>query len=255
MSAIRMIDEFRAFMDFAEDNGLYSRERVLWVALFHLASKKATYNAATGEYDWEEDFFPVSMSKLGLHTGMDKKGIEEARNKLKQRGLIDFRPGERKKRDPLYKILYFTSPMAPQSLSNGSPMAPQSLSNGTPKGSPSNNDYVYIYDYIRDSGTFKKRFGINDNYRNSTPARRATAGMLVEILEKQKPEVIVPIPNAFDLINQALVYPLTPYMVYRLAMESRDFIGFMEAMEEPPAWAKEQALAERRALDGSDQLG
>ena len=124
MSAIRMIDEFRAFMDFAEDNGLYSRERVLWVALFHLASKKAMYNAATGEYDWEEDFFPVSMSKLGLHTGMDKKGIEEARNKLKQRGLIDFKPGERRKREPLYKILYFTSPIAPQRLPKGSPIAP-----------------------------------------------------------------------------------------------------------------------------------
>jgi len=283
MSKVNFVGEFRAFMEFAKENKVYSRERVLWMALFMIANGKAEMDMQTGEHEWPDDFFFVSNSELIFNTGMDKKGIEEARNRLKQRGLIDFVAGERRKCDPKYKLVYFTSPKAPQHLSkgspkapqhlskgspkapqhlsNGSPKAPQHLSNGSPKapqhlsnGSPSNDVNINI-NLNEGINVFKKRFGINDNYRQSTPARRATAGRLLDILTEQRPDVVVPIPNAFDLIERALVYQLTPYMVYRLAMESRDFIGFMEAMEEPPAWAKEQALAERRALDGSDQLG
>jgi len=250
MSKVNFVGEFRAFMEFAKENKVYSRERVLWMALFMIANGKAEMDMQTGEHEWPDDFFFVSNSELIFNTGMDKKGIEEARNRLKQRGLIDFVAGERRKCDPKYKLVYFTSPKAPQHLSNGSPKAPQHLSNGSPS-----NDVNININLNEGINVFKKRFGINDNYRQSTPARRATAGRLLDILTEQRPDVVVPIPNAFDLIERALVYQLTPYMVYRLAMESRDFIGFMEAMEEPPAWAKEQALAERRALDGSDQLG
>jgi len=254
MSAIKLIDEFRAFMDFADENGLYVRERALWIALFYIAGDKAEYNTQTGEYNWTEDFFSVSMSKLSSHTGLDKRGIDEARNKLKQRGLIDFQPGDRRKATPKYKLNYLTAgfgyknvpnqlpnstPIAPQRLPNSTPIAPQRLPNST----PSNNDYDIDIDI--DLDIFQRKYNINNNYRDSARARMATAQRLVEIISAAKPRLILDGTNMLDRIEKALLQKLTPYTVYQLAGNTDDWRQLMYWVEEPPAWALAMAERER----------
>ena len=93
MSKVNFVNEFNLFMRYARNNGLSLRERMLWIALFHIANDRAIYNEQTQEYDWPEGLFFVSHGELYSFCCLDKRSIETLRNSLKQRGLIDFKPG------------------------------------------------------------------------------------------------------------------------------------------------------------------
>jgi hypothetical protein len=57
------------------------------------------------ELNWENPF--EHPNKLIVATiGVTEKTMIEARNRLKQKGLIDFEPGKRKAKSPVYTILY-----------------------------------------------------------------------------------------------------------------------------------------------------
>lgn len=108
MSKVNFVSEFNLFMRYARDSSLSLRERMLWIALFYIANDRATYNEQTQEYDWPDGFIQVSNGELNLYCCLDKRAIETLRNGLKQRGLIDFQPGQKNKKNPAYKINYLS---------------------------------------------------------------------------------------------------------------------------------------------------
>ena len=106
MSQQNFVEQFRLFMEYARKNSMHSRECMLWVSLFYLANEEATYNAETQTYEWPDDFFEVSNGELNSYGRFDKQAVESLRNRLKQRGLIDFVKGNRNSAAPMYKIHY-----------------------------------------------------------------------------------------------------------------------------------------------------
>jgi len=74
------ISEIKAFYDWLELNQIDATHISLWHSLMYIANK-------TG---WQQEF-TVPMSTLELKTGLKRGAIYNARNKLKQLGLIDFK--------------------------------------------------------------------------------------------------------------------------------------------------------------------
>lgn len=54
-----------------------------------------------------KEWFPVSISKLHDFTHLSNRAIYDARNVLKQKGLIDFKKGKNDSRMAMYKIILF----------------------------------------------------------------------------------------------------------------------------------------------------
>ena len=54
-----------------------------------------------------QEWFPVSISKLHDYTSMSNRAIYDARNVLKQKGLIDFKKGTNDTRMAMYKVMLF----------------------------------------------------------------------------------------------------------------------------------------------------
>lgn len=131
MSKVNFVSEFNLFMRFARDNSLSMRERMFWIALFYIANDRATFNEQTQEYDWPDDFIQVSNGEINLYCCLDKRAIETLRNGLKQRGLIDFQPGQKNKRNPAYKINYL-------SVNVGNKIAPNTDPNNVSSTDPNN---------------------------------------------------------------------------------------------------------------------
>lgn len=136
MSKVNFVSEFNAIMRYARDYCISLRERMLWIALFYIANDRAVYNEQTQEYEWPDSFIQVSNGELGLYCCLDKRGIEMLRNTLKQRGILDFRPGLKNKRNPAYKLNYLTvgCKNAPNDVSNNVPSyVPNAVPNPAPK--------------------------------------------------------------------------------------------------------------------------
>lgn len=74
------ITEIKAFHDVVQINGLSTGQIALWYALMYINNKCA----------WQE-WFTVPNMVLELNTGLSRQGIYNARNVLKQYGLIDFK--------------------------------------------------------------------------------------------------------------------------------------------------------------------
>ena len=108
MSKVNFVSEFNSIMRYARDYSLSLRERMLWLALFYIANDRAMYNEQTQEYEWPDGFIQVSNGELNLYCCLDKRAIETLRNTLKQRGVLDFQPGVKNKRNPAYKLNYLT---------------------------------------------------------------------------------------------------------------------------------------------------
>ena len=108
MSKVNFVSEFNSIMRYARDYSLSLRERMLWIALFYIANDRAVYNEQTSEYEWPDGFIQVSNGELNLYCCLDKRAIETLRNTLKQRGVLDFQPGVKNKRNPAYKLNYLT---------------------------------------------------------------------------------------------------------------------------------------------------
>ena len=108
MSKVNFVSEFIAIMRYARDYSLTLRERMLWIALFYAANDRAVYNEHTQEYDWPDGFFQVSNGELNLYSSLDKRAVETLRTALQQRGILDYQPGIKNKRNPAYKMNYLT---------------------------------------------------------------------------------------------------------------------------------------------------
>ena len=132
MSKVNFVSEFNSIMRYARDYSLSLRERMLWIALFYIANDRAVYNEQTQEYEWPDGFIQVSNGELNLYCCLDKRAIETLRNTLKQRGVLDFQPGVKNKRNPAYKLNYLTvgCKNVPNNVSSGaSNTVPNHVSN------------------------------------------------------------------------------------------------------------------------------
>ena len=135
------------FMEYARKNAMHSRECMLWCSLFYLANEEATYNADTQTYDWPDDFFAVSNGELNSYGRFDKQAVESLRNRLKQRGLIDFIKGNRNTTTPMYKIHYLVKTGNKIIPNNHANNMPNNNANHIPNHTPNNyanNDANHI---------------------------------------------------------------------------------------------------------------
>jgi len=103
MSQVNYVQQVNLFMEYARRNRLTSHERIFFFALFHVAN---TWAQRAENHEWPDVFFQVSNSELHEWSDLEERAIRNTRNCLKQRGLIDFRKGDGKKRDPEYRINY-----------------------------------------------------------------------------------------------------------------------------------------------------
>lgn len=102
MPIFNYVREHRRFIRYASDNKLTSSERLLWYALVEIINEEAESNV------WPDEFIRISNGRL--LTLCDPMGIDtmvRARNGLKQRGLIEFRPGNKNKENPAYRVKLF----------------------------------------------------------------------------------------------------------------------------------------------------
>lgn len=132
MCKINFVSEFNCFMRYAKNNSLSGRERILWIALFYIANDRANYNTATKDYEWPDEFFPVTIGELNLHSNLDKKSIEAIRNQLKQRGLIEFEKGKGNVKPARYKINYLSLDVGYKIVPNNPPNTPPNSTPNTP---------------------------------------------------------------------------------------------------------------------------
>ncbi len=106
MPIISYVNECKAFCEYASEERLSDNEVVLWHALFNLVNQRATSN------HWPEAFIPLTNAKVLSMTpwGSGNAAVEKlrrTRDRLIQRGVIDYEPGERRKRAPMYQLKYF----------------------------------------------------------------------------------------------------------------------------------------------------
>lgn len=185
MKSINYVDEFNLFMRYARNYQLTGRERLLWIALFTIANDRAIYNAQTRTYEWPSDFFPVPNNELSLHSTLDKRGIETVRNKLKQRGLIDFHQGSRNARPAEYQIHYLSLNVGYKIVPNDVPnTVPNNVPNIVPNNVPNivpNNAPLYIdINNIQnryDSSFISGGAGVNAGARDASEKELASIGL------------------------------------------------------------------------------
>ncbi|MCL6599546.1 MAG: DnaD domain protein [Alicyclobacillus macrosporangiidus] len=111
------IREINAFYDWLETNGLDASCIALWHALMAIANKAG----------WPDEF-AVAISVLEAKTGMNKKAVERARNRLQQCGLITWR-SRRGNQSALYTIKSLCDIYDPQNV-------PQSVAQSVPQDVP-----------------------------------------------------------------------------------------------------------------------
>lgn len=151
MSQINFVAEFRAIMETCRRDSVSGRTRLLWIALFYLANDRAREDEQTGAWEWPDEFFPVNNAELATHCPLEKRAMLEARNRLKQMGVIDFKAGDNAMKPAKYRMKYLSASQwcknAPQGVPQGVPQhAPQGVSQHVPQ------DVPYYININRDTG-------------------------------------------------------------------------------------------------------
>ena len=101
MPIVNYVVEHMTFIEYATHEMLSTSERCLWYGLMDEMNHRAQGNI------WPEEFIRIDNVMLCRKAGIKFDALNDARNKLKQRGLIDYIPGERNKKNPMYKMVYF----------------------------------------------------------------------------------------------------------------------------------------------------
>ena len=126
MPIVNYVREHIRFMEYATDEHLTSSERLLWYALMHIMNQRAQGKV------WPDEFIRISNDRLLSYCPMKYDTIAAARNSLKQRGLIEFSPGEKNKKSPAYRMIYFYPEY----------VAPDTESDADLAGYPKKSDYL-----------------------------------------------------------------------------------------------------------------
>ena len=112
MCYVNYVRESTSFMRFACDQGLTANERLLWYALFDVMNARAKGS------DWPEGLIPITNKQLLSLVPFGEDSMAAARNKLKQRGLIDFKPGKKNAAPPMYQMVYFAAELSTEKAQN-----------------------------------------------------------------------------------------------------------------------------------------
>lgn len=98
---VNYVREHERFIEYAADERLSANEQLLWYALVHIFNQRAEGN------EWPDGFIRITNDRMFTYLPIKWDAMARARNALKQRGLIDFRGGNRNKAAPEYKINWF----------------------------------------------------------------------------------------------------------------------------------------------------
>ncbi len=112
MCYVNYVRESTSFMRFACDQGLTANERLLWYALFDVMNARAKGS------DWPEGLIPITNKQLLSLVPFGEDSMAAARNRLKQRGLIDFKPGKKNAAPPMYQMIYFAAELSTEKAQN-----------------------------------------------------------------------------------------------------------------------------------------
>ena len=142
MPIVNYVREIERFIEYAADERLTANERCLWYGLMHIFNQRANGN------EWPGDFIPITNDRLFTYCPGGFDTLARARNKLKQKKLIDFSPGNRNQAAPRYRMIYFC-----------------------PGSYPENTDKTEFYpqntDNIRDNMMDNTGGNIRDNIRDN----------------------------------------------------------------------------------------
>ena len=120
MPIVNYVREHVRFIEYASDEHLTASERLVWYALMHIMNQRAQGNI------WPDEFIRVSNDRLLSFCPMKFDTMAAARNSLKQRGLIEVMPGEKNKKSPAYRMIYFYPQYAPpETERDGGPCYPE----------------------------------------------------------------------------------------------------------------------------------
>ena len=122
MPIVNYIREHRRFIQYASDEKLTANERLLWYALMEIMNQRADGCV------WPDDFIRVGNDRVLTLCPMGFDTMAKARNGLKQRGLIEFRAGDKNKTNPAYKMNYFCPEDYPEN-SDKAPFYPKNSDN------------------------------------------------------------------------------------------------------------------------------
>lgn len=170
MSQINFVAEFRAIMEACRRDSVPGRTRLLWIALFYLANDRAQEDEQTGAWEWPDEFFPVNNAELATHCPLEKRALLEARNRLKQMGVIDFKAGDNAMKPAKYRMKYLSASQwcknAPQGVPQGVPQhAPQGVPQHAPQGVP------YYININKDTGINPRERDEDDDEEDVIRAR------------------------------------------------------------------------------------
>lgn len=112
MPIVNYIREHRRFIQYASDEKLTANERLLWYALMEIMNQRADGCV------WPDDFIRVGNDRVLTLCPMGFDTMAKARNGLKQRGLIEFKAGDKNKANPAYKMHYFCPEDYPEKSDN-----------------------------------------------------------------------------------------------------------------------------------------
>lgn len=98
---MNFLTEWNRMYDLCMSNKLSKSEILLLHALYMVNNKK----------DWDVWFEADNQHVQRLTGGLSRQSIVEARNKLKQRGRIEFREGKKNQQSPFYRIIPFSCKM------------------------------------------------------------------------------------------------------------------------------------------------
>lgn len=142
MSQINFVGEFRAIMETCRRESITARARLLWIALFYLANDRAREDEQTGTWEWPDDFFAVNNAELLTHCPLEKRALLDARNRLKQLGVIDFRAGDNASKPAKYRIKYLTGAQWCKNVPQDVPQdVPQHVPQHVPQDAPQHVPY------------------------------------------------------------------------------------------------------------------
>lgn len=98
---VNYVREHERFIEYAADERLTPNEQLLWYALMHIFNQRAEGS------EWPDGFIRITNDRMFTYLPIKWDAMAKARNSLKQRGLIDFRTGNRNKTAPEYKMNWF----------------------------------------------------------------------------------------------------------------------------------------------------
>lgn len=139
---VNYIAENQARLEYSIDEGLSSSEWLLWEALYYL------FNQRSKGSDWPDGFIRIPNKRLLSVVPLQYDAMSTARNKLKQRGVIDYVQGRKNTDPPMYKLNFLTVPQA---------------------SCPNDTDYMPVDNFVDKSGYPFKPDNLPDNIPGNLP--------------------------------------------------------------------------------------